>query len=112
MRDRMIRAGRRYGASLALAVAAVLAFVVAGAGEWLQLDRGGLEDGQVWRLFTGHFAHWSADHLWWDLAAFVVLAGFVESRSRGRMLGCVAVSSLAISGGFVVSSSGKSNDVV
>ena len=60
------------GVVLALAVAALN---LAGA---LQYDRGAIAAGQVWRIITGHFTHWSADHLSWDVAVFAVLGLLAE----------------------------------
>ena len=53
---------------------ALLAWI-AGAGPVLQYDRGALAAGKWWGALTGHWAHWSADHLIWDAATFAALGG-------------------------------------
>jgi rhomboid family GlyGly-CTERM serine protease len=69
-------------------------------GGWLELDRAAVARGEVWRLLTGHWTHWTVDHLVWDSLGFVVLAVLCETRvSRGRLLLGVAGSALAVSAG-------------
>jgi rhomboid family GlyGly-CTERM serine protease len=50
----------------------------------------------VYRLVTCHWLHWSTNHLAWDLAMFAVLGSLCERRSRGRFLGSLLVSAVAI----------------
>ncbi|HEY7213638.1 MAG TPA: rhombosortase [Thermoanaerobaculia bacterium] len=45
-----------------------------GAGELFEYDRARLAAGEVWRLLTCHFTHWTAEHLLWDLGTFIALA--------------------------------------
>jgi rhomboid family GlyGly-CTERM serine protease len=54
--------------------------------------------GELWRLITGHFVHWSPGHLMWDVGTFLVLGAACELRSRKRLLSCVLVSMVAIPG--------------
>lgn len=42
----------------------------------------GLREGELWRLWTGHFVHYGSAHLWGDLLAFALWAWLVESESR------------------------------
>ncbi len=42
--------------------------------EALALDRCALATGEIWRLWTGHFVHWSFNHLVWDGITFAVLS--------------------------------------
>lgn len=95
------RAGRRFGAPLAMAAVALLLFAIPSWGELLQLDRGRVAAGELWLLVTGHFTHWGTDHLVWDLVAFLALGAFCAARSRRRFLACCGVSALAISVGFL-----------
>ncbi len=41
---------------------------------------------EPWRLLTGHFTHWTADHLQWDLLVFVALAILFPPRRLGVLL--------------------------
>jgi rhomboid family GlyGly-CTERM serine protease len=54
--------------------------------------------GELWRILTGHFVHWSPDHLLWDVGTFVVLGAACELLSRRRLLVCLLVSAVAIPG--------------
>lgn len=84
-------------ASLLLFFAAVLAF---GLGGWLELDRAAVARGEIWRLLTGHWTHWTLDHFLWDGLTLLVLAALCEVRiSRRSLLVTVAGSALAISAG-------------
>lgn len=67
---------------------------------WLELDREAVARGEVWRLITGHWTHWTPDHLLWDSLAFLVLAVLCETRiSRARLVAAVLGSALAVSAG-------------
>lgn len=75
--------------------AIVLAFSPALAAA-LQYERSAVATGEVWRLVTGHWVHWSTDHLLWDLLAFAGLGAFCELRSRWRFLACLALAAPVI----------------
>lgn len=65
-------------------------------------DRSLIEQGQVWRLITGHLSHTSLNHLGWDLVAFAVAAGYLELNSRRALLvslitGVISVDALLLS---------------
>lgn len=86
--------GRPY---LTLLLSAFAAFA-SGAAPVLEWDRAAImARGEAWRLFTGHFVHWTPDHLMWDLLAFAVLGAVVEKESRRMLVLVVFVSALAIS---------------
>lgn len=89
-------AGRVPRAPLWLAALALVLWLSPVLTAWCQWDRS--HSWQVWRWFLGHFAHWSADHLVWDLAVFVALGIFCARRSRLGWIVCLLVSALAISG--------------
>ena len=77
-------------ASLAASMAA------ASLGGFAQYDRAALLRGEIWRLVTGHFAHWSPAHLGWDLLAFLVL-GVLCERRRLLLAAVIAGTALAAS---------------
>lgn len=68
----------------------------------LQMDRTALAQGEYWRLLTGHFTHWTADHFAWDVVVFGVCGTIVELESRRRMLATLLGSALAVSVAVVV----------
>jgi rhomboid family GlyGly-CTERM serine protease len=84
-------------ASLFLAAAAVVIFLWPGLSAHLQYDRAAVAAGEVWRLVSGHWAHYSFDHVLWDVVAFSALGVACERRSRARFLVCLGTSALAIS---------------
>jgi rhomboid family GlyGly-CTERM serine protease len=84
-------------ASLLLAATAVGVFLWPGLGAHLQYDRAAIAAGEVWRLFSGHWTHYSFDHACWDVLAFAALAISCERKSRSRFLACLVTSALAIS---------------
>jgi len=50
---------------------------------WLQFDREGITNGQLWRLLTGNLVHWSPEHFLLDVGAFLVI-GLIYERFLGR----------------------------
>ena len=80
--------------SLLLAGFAILAFVIPGADELLQLDFNRAAEGEWWRIITGHWTHFGASHLFWDLLMFVILAIACEVNAGkwfGPAIGLMAV---------------------
>jgi rhomboid family GlyGly-CTERM serine protease len=83
--------------TLGLCALALLTAQLPGAGAALVFERGALAAGECWRLLTGHWVHWSTDHLLWDVGTFAALGAACELRSRRRFAVCVVGSALAIS---------------
>jgi rhomboid family GlyGly-CTERM serine protease len=90
--------GRWPGAALVLALAApaLLLSLLPSLGSQLICTRQSIAAGEPWRVLSGHWVHASADHLLWDLGAFVVLGLMCAAASRARLLCCVALSALVI----------------
>lgn len=65
--------------------AVLVAFATARHGQ-LALARGAVTEGEVWRLWTGHWVHFSASHLLWNLAVLLPVGGWLE-RLRPGLLG-------------------------
>lgn len=63
-----------------LALIALLAFVVPGANALLELNFARVAEGQHWRIVTGHWTHFGASHLFWDLLMFAILAFACEAK--------------------------------
>jgi rhomboid family GlyGly-CTERM serine protease len=97
LRPEAARATRHLpGTSFALSLLAILGFFAPGAGAALEYDRAALAAGQLWRLLSCHWTHWSAEHLVWDLLAFALLATACERLDRRRFLAGVLLSALLI----------------
>jgi rhomboid family GlyGly-CTERM serine protease len=79
-----------------LVILAVAVSVLPGFAGSLQYDRDAIARGEVWRLVTSHFTHWSGDHFFWDTLAFAVLGWQCERNGLGSFLRCVGVSAFLI----------------
>jgi len=86
------RRRRPPGASLALAALAVAAFAVPGLAGRLEYTRDALAAGELWRVVTGHWTHFTTEMLLWDVLAFACLGAVCEIMNRTRFLVCVGVS--------------------
>jgi rhomboid family GlyGly-CTERM serine protease len=90
--------------SWAVAAAAALASLDPAGFE---LTRGGLRDGELWRLWTGHLSHYSAYHLAVDAGTFLLL-GLLYERRYGTLRWALmtGVAALAVSLVFVTGERG------
>jgi rhomboid family GlyGly-CTERM serine protease len=79
-----------------LAGAAVGCYFIPGLAAWLQHDREALLGGQLWRLVTCHWMHWTPAHLWWEAIAFVILGVWCEHLSRRRWMVLLIAASLLV----------------
>jgi len=80
--------------TLGMVSAAVLVAVVAayfpGLSNWLVYDRSAILSGQIWRLYTGHWVHFSSSHLVYD-ALTLGMAGWMIETQRLRYFGWFCV---------------------
>jgi rhomboid family GlyGly-CTERM serine protease len=92
-----------YGLALLVALL-VLAALMFGGEPWqmsLRFDRAGLQQGQWWRLFTGHLVHFDVRHLLLDGAGVVLVwMLFARELSPLRWLVVALVSMLAVDAGL------------
>lgn len=89
-------------ATFALAAASLVFFVLfGGKPEAFIYDRELIENGEVWRLATGHFVHLDQQHLLMNAGALIALGFLYETSAHGgarRLLfGCLAFSGSLIS---------------
>lgn len=84
-------------ASLSLVAFALLLYAVPDMTEWLQWDRDAAAGGQVWRLLTWHWCHWTGEHLFWDVLTFAVLGALCEVTDRRQFGLCLLLASIAVS---------------
>jgi len=78
--------------TLALTLSALLVQASPSLQSALQFDRHAITAGEVWRIVTGHFTHWSFKHFLWDLAVFVALGAACERLNRSKMIWTIASS--------------------
>jgi rhomboid family GlyGly-CTERM serine protease len=64
-----------------------------GACEW---HAARVAAGEFWRIATGHWTHWSWNHLFWDVLAFVVLFPAALRFGGRRALAVLALAALAV----------------
>ena len=81
----------------AVALAALVVYLLPSAGSALVLDRGSLAAGQYWRLWTGHLVHLSPSQLTWDLIVLVAAGGWSEWTHPRKARFLLASSPLVIS---------------
>ncbi len=64
----------------------------------LLYDRLALVRGELWRLWTGHFVHFGASHLLWNVVVFAIASIWVERLAprRARLLLLVAPMAIGI----------------
>jgi len=93
-------AWRPLGATLLLAAAVVAVFLAPGVSEALAYDRDSIRAGQVWRIVTGHWTHWTLEHLTWDLIVFTILFAWSLRISWRRTAAVVLGSCAAIPAGL------------
>jgi rhomboid family GlyGly-CTERM serine protease len=65
--------------------AVLFAFMPARHG-LLLLDRTAVFAGQIWRLWSGHWVHFSASHLVWNLAVLLAAGAWIERVRPGLLL--------------------------
>jgi len=77
--------GREWTLGLCLALVALNFGVMPGAPAWagslvsaLQFDRSAILGGEIWRLITGNFVHWSPEHFALDVSVFLVVGCLYE----------------------------------
>ncbi len=75
----------KYPVTIIVSLAALLACAFPPLAQWWQLDFASVNDGQWWRIWTGHVTHYDGNHLFWDLLMFAVL-GAVNERPHPRQV--------------------------
>lgn len=88
---------RRTGCvSLLLGAAALAIYFLPDISQHLQYDTTAIAAGQVWRIVTCHFTHWSFDHLAWDAGALVALGLLCEVPYRRAFVACMTLSAVLV----------------
>ena len=91
---------KKIGSVALLLLPVILIAVLPALLPWLEYDRGAISNGQVWRLVTQNFCHWSWDHLFWDALAMIVLAIWALQYSLKQFWQMVILSSVMTSAGL------------
>ena len=87
-------------------VLACLALFAGADPALLEWNREAIQKGEIWRLWTGHFTHYSFRHVLLD-GGFALLAGALAERELGArfLLVLLALASTAIGVGLVLATS-------
>jgi len=84
---------------MSLALAGLMAALFAAFGpapEALVYDRVAINDGEWWRLLTGHWMHSDRGHLIWNVSAFLVLGWITETRNRSALIAALLAGTLGV----------------
>lgn len=71
---------------LLFALPAVLLALAPDSSGLFLLDRAALDAGEVWRLWSGHWAHFSNSHLGWNLTVLLAAGAWLEWLRPGLLL--------------------------
>lgn len=71
---------------LLLALPALLVALAPTSQNTLLLDRDAVAGGEIWRLWTGHWVHFSLSHLGWNLAVLLAAGIWLEQVRPGLLL--------------------------
>ena len=82
--------------SLLTGVLTLILFSYEDVGHYLQYDRTAIAGGEFWRIVTGHWTHWSFDHLLWCTISFVALGALCERLNRKAFIIALALSTIII----------------
>ena len=66
--------------TLLVVAAAIATYVIPGLASQMVYDRAAILSGEVWRLLTGNWVHFSARHLLYDLLALGIAGWIIERR--------------------------------
>jgi rhomboid family GlyGly-CTERM serine protease len=86
---------------LLYAVPALLVALVPGAPGALLYDRDAVWRGELWRLWTDHWVHFSASHLGWNLLVLLAAGTWLEKLQPGLLLRYTLLAAPGISVGFL-----------
>lgn len=78
-------------------VPALVVYLLPSVGAAMIYDRSAILAGELWRLLTGHWVHFSASHLFYDVAILGVTTWIIEFRGYRYFPALCFLSALAIS---------------
>jgi rhomboid family GlyGly-CTERM serine protease len=64
--------------TLGLTVPALIIWIIPSLQSWFVYDRTAILNGEIWRLLTGNWVHFSLQHLLYDVAAFGIAGALAE----------------------------------
>ncbi len=98
MKVKEVRGWRRIPcASVFFSLIAVLFYLIPGSLKLFEYNKLAIGNGQIWRLITCHFTHFTTSHFFWDLITFFCLALFCELQGFRRFISTTIISAILIS---------------
>ena len=88
----------KFGNVVIFWVVGALASIFSTRPDLFALTRGDVVNGEMWRLVTGHFVHFSRNHLLLNLGAVGLLLPLLPKLSRWQFIWLLVVAPVAISG--------------
>lgn len=82
--------------TIGMGIVALVLFCGGDAFSFLQYDRAAIGAGEVWRVITGHWLHWSFDHFLWCTITFMAIGAICEKISRKGYLATLVAASLIV----------------
>jgi len=82
--------------TMGLGIVALVLFCGGDAFSFLQYDRVAIGAGELWRVITGHWLHWSFDHFLWCTITFLAIGSICENLSRKGYITTLVLASLVI----------------
>ena len=87
----------KFGKFIIFLAVAAIATLLSGHGNLFALTRSEVAAGEAWRLITGHFVHFSGNHLIMNLGMLAVLLHLLPRVSRSEVFWLGFITPLAIS---------------
>ncbi len=81
---------------VAIALISIIAGLIPEVTKIYQYDRNGILNGEIWRIITGNFVHWTSEHLIWDLLVFISLSLLACRLNAKRYILCMIFISVGI----------------
>ena len=69
---------------------------------WLAYDRDAILNGELWRVITGHWVHFSLQHFLYDTAAFGIAGWMIEARGYKNFGWMCVLAVFVISGSMLL----------
>jgi len=82
--------------TVGLGIVALVLFCGGDMFSLLQYDRAAIGAGELWRVITGHWLHWSFDHFLWCTITFLAIGSICENLSRKGYIATLVLASLII----------------
>lgn len=86
-----------FGWPALVVVSALVVYLLPGAGAALVYDRSAILTGELWRLVTGHWVHFSTSHLFYDVTVLGITGWVIKIQGYRYFMALCLFSALSIS---------------